>query len=98
MLASQHLCARTDQIVIAGGRTDFPLTGGQVSLVQARDGHDIQLSYSTNAGTWLCSAQNGGHENLANVELKTCLHPTSDPQSLADFQPLLPNVTHLCVQ
>jgi len=50
-----------------GGRSDFPVTGGQVGLIQSRDGNDIQLSYSTNA----------------------------DPQSLADFQPLLPNITHL---
>lgn len=32
-----------------GGRTDYPLSGGDISLIQQRDGDDFQLMYSTNA-------------------------------------------------
>ncbi|KAK9895630.1 hypothetical protein P389DRAFT_170341 [Cystobasidium minutum MCA 4210] len=32
-----------------GGRTDYPLSGGDLSLIQQRDGDDFQLMYSTNA-------------------------------------------------
>ena len=37
-----------------GGRTDYPLSGGDISLIQQRDGDDFQLMYSTNAGKPFC--------------------------------------------
>jgi len=30
-----------------GGRTDFPISGGELALIQQRDGHNIQIQYST---------------------------------------------------
>lgn len=68
-----------------GGRTDYPLSGGDLSLIQQRDGDDFQLMYSTNAGESSTISQK--YPIPLNCALMQLLSVTPiDPQSVDDFQ------------